>query len=83
MGQARNRKTGSEHAARKDLMILKVTTVIWNTYTPLSRSIPAYGAGAVKGRRKLRLRIGAARRLSAVQTAKFSCNKFSQIGVFA
>jgi hypothetical protein len=36
-GQARNRWTGSEHAARKDLMILKVTSLIWNTNAALSR----------------------------------------------
>jgi hypothetical protein len=30
---------GSEHAARKDLMILKVVPLIWNINAALSRSI--------------------------------------------
>jgi len=36
-GQARNRNHGSEHAARKDLMILKVVRLIWSTNAALSR----------------------------------------------
>jgi hypothetical protein len=34
-------KTGSEHAARKDLMILKVVRLIWNSKAADSRSIGA------------------------------------------
>jgi len=36
-GQARNRWTGSEHAARGDPMILRVLGTIWNMNAAVSR----------------------------------------------
>ena len=81
-GQARNRWTGSEHAARKDLMILKVTGLIWSMNAALSRLFGRQTLGAVKKPPEI-CEFCEAGPQCRHRSAKIPCRKIRQTALFA